>query len=234
MFFTIDTKCNKYYNNAIIMKPVSSYVREIIDESEVALDALRDGILNLSAYAKKIRPEVARRARREVSLGTIVVALCRYEIDAKKRSPICPKVVIESISTRSALAEITFNKTTANRSRLRAIQENKKLAEADVLTIVSGVREISLIVPAALADELLKVFKNDEPTMVLNHLASITLQFSTKYINKPNTTFAMLRPLALQRINIVEVVSTYTELTVILAEKDLQLAFAVFSTMPTT
>ena len=215
------------------MKPVASYVRDIIDESEVALDALRDGILNLSAYAKKIRLEVSRRAKREVSLGTIVVALCRYEIDAKKRLPICPKINIESISTRSALAEVTFNKTNANRSKIRAIQENKKLSEADVLTIVSGVREISLIVPAALTDELIKIFRNDEPTMVLKNLASITLQFSTKYINKPNTTFAMLRPLALQRINIVEVVSTYTELTVILAEKDLQLAFSVFSTMPT-
>ena len=216
------------------MKPVAGYVREIIDESEVALDALREGILNLSAYAKSIRVEVGRRSKREVSVGTIVVALCRYEIDVKKSPPICPKVAIESISTRSALAEISFVKSPENRKCLRAIQENKKLAEADVLTIVSGIREISLIVPASLKMEVLRAFKHDKPTLVLEQLASITVRFSPKYLNKPNTTFAMLRPLALKRINIVEVVSTYTELTVIVAEKDLQAAFGVFNSLPTT
>lgn len=214
------------------MKPLAGYVREIIDESDVALDALRAGILNLSAYAKTIRAEVARRSRREVSVGTIVVALCRYEIDVKKGPPICPRIAIESISTRSGLAELSFSKSLENQKRLRSTQENKKLSEADVLTIVSGVREISLIVPAALTDEVRKIFRNDKPTMVLGQLASITLRFSPKYLSKPNTTFAMLRPLALKRINIVEVVSTFTELTVIVAEKDLQAVFAIYSALP--
>jgi hypothetical protein len=37
----------------------------------------------------------------------------------------------------------------------------------------------------------------------------------------------------LARINLVEVVSTYTELTVVVAQKDLQAAFAVLSRLPT-
>lgn len=216
------------------MRPVASIVREVLDESEVALTAFLDGYLNFSAYAKRIQPEVERRAKKEVAVGTIVVALSRYEIDAKKkRAPLTPKVKIESVSTRSALAELTFSKTQANRARLRALHENEKLADADLLTVTSGIREISLILPAALKGEVLKIFKGDSPTLVLENLASLTLRFSTRYINTPNTTFALLRPLALNRINIVEVVSTYTELTVVVAQKDLQTAFAVFSRLPT-
>jgi hypothetical protein len=52
-------------------------------------------------------------------------------------------------------------------------------------------------------------------------------------LHTPNTIFALLRPLALNRINLVEVVSTYTELTVIVAEKNLQAAFFVLSKLPT-
>jgi hypothetical protein len=215
------------------MRPVASFVREILDESEIALTALIEGYLNLSAYAKKIQPEVERRAKRDVSAGTIVVALCRYEIDAKKRTPLTPRVKIESISTRSALAEVTFTKSQANRTRLRALHENEKLAEADLLTVTSGIREISLILPATLKGDVLKIFKGEAPTLVLENLASLTLRFPSRYLHTPNTTFALLRPLALNRINIVEVVSTYTELTVIVAEKDLQAAFAVLSRLPT-
>ena len=215
------------------MKPIAAVVREIVDESEVILTALSSGVLNLSAYAKQIKSEVGRRAKKEVPGGTIVVALCRYEFDAKKRAPLCPKVKIESISTRSALAEVTFAKSATNKGRLRALHENEKLSDADMLTVTSGIREISLIIPAALKPEVIKVFKGDKPTMVQDNLASLTLRFPSRYLHTPNTTFALIRPLALHRINIVEVVSTYTELTVVVAEKDLQAAFAVMSTIPT-
>lgn len=215
------------------MKPIAAVVREIVDESEVILTALSEGVLNLSAYAKQIKSEVARRSKKDVPVGTIVVALCRYELDAKKRAPLCPKVKIESISTRSALAEVTFAKSAANKSRLRALHENEKLSDADMLTVTSGIREISLIIPAALKPEVLKVFRGDKPTMVQEDLASLTLRFPSRYLHTPNTTFALIRPLALHRINIVEVVSTYTELTVVVAEQDLQAAFAVMSKIPT-
>lgn len=215
-------------------KTIAAHVREIVDQSEIALDALRDGILNLSAYAKKILPEISRRSKRQISHGSIVVALCRYEMEVKKKSPIYPRISIESISTRTALSEITFIKSSSNSTRLRSLQENPKLAAGDVFTIVSGIREISLIVPSTLAGEVLKVFKAELPILTLDKLASITLRFPAKYLHKPNTTFALLRPLALHRINIIEVVSTYTEFTIILSEKDLNLAFAIFNGLPTT
>ena len=212
-----------------MMRPIAAVVREIVDESEIALSALSDGVLNLSAYAKKIRTEVARRVKKEVPVGTIVVALCRYEIEARKRARLFPKVKVESISTRSALAELTFVKSASNQRKLKALYENEKLAEADLLTITSGIREVSLILPSELLPQVLKVFKGEKPTLVQEHLSSLSLRFPAHYLHTPNTIFALLRPLALSRINILEVVSTYTELTVIVAEKDLQAAFAVMS-----
>lgn len=214
------------------MSTLASYVREILDESEVALSALLDGVLNLSAFAKKIQPEVARRARRDVSVGTIVVALCRYEPDVRKRGTLCPKVKIETISTRTGLTEITFAKTQATKARLKALHERPELLDADVLTITSGVREISLIVPATLTGAVRNVFRGDTPTLILEDLASLTLRFPSKYLHVPNTTYALLRPLALNRINLVEVVSTFTELTLVVASRDLERAFLVLNRLP--
>ena len=211
------------------MTTLASYVREVLDESEVALSALLDGILNLSAFAKQIQPEVARRARRDVSVGTIVVALCRYEIDARKRGNLCPKVQIETISTRTGLTEITFAKTHASSARLSGLYEQPQLRNAEVLTVTSGIREISLIVPESLTGAVRRVFRGETPTLVLADLAGLTIRFPAKYLHVPNTTFALLRPLALNRINLVEVVSTYTELTLIVAERDLERTFVVLN-----
>jgi hypothetical protein len=121
----------------------------------------------------------------------------------------------------------------ATRRKLRALYEESGFEEPDLLTITSGVREISLIIPSTLRSAVLKVFKGDTPTVVVEHLASLTIRFPAKYLNTPNTIFALLRPLALNRINIVEVVSTYTELTIVVAEKHLQATFAILSKLPT-
>jgi hypothetical protein len=215
------------------MKPIASYVREILDESEVAFSALQEGFLNLSAYSKSIQGEVSRRARRHVAVGTIVVAISRYELDTRKKLSILPKVRIESIAVRTGLSEVTFAQNRANRAKLRVLYEEKGFEEPDLLTITSGVREISLIIPGTLRSAVLKVFKGDTPTLVVEHLASLTVRFPAKYLNTPNTIFALLRPLALNRINIVEVVSTYTELTIVVSEKHLQAAFAILSKLPT-
>jgi len=52
------------------MKTISGYVRDVLDESEVALSAMQAGFLNLSAYAKTIQGEVSKRARRDVAVGS--------------------------------------------------------------------------------------------------------------------------------------------------------------------
>lgn len=215
------------------MKTVAAVVREVIDESEIALSALQSGVLNLSAYAKKIQADVSKRAGKNVTTGSIVVALSRYEYDAKKKTPLTPDVLVESISTRSNLTEVTFARTQSIRARLKDVHENKNLLEADILTVTSGVREVSLIVPATLEKEVLEIFSDNEPTLVLHDLACLTIRFPARYLHTPNTIFTLLRPLALNRINIVEVVSTYTELSVVVAEQDLQAAFAIFSNLPT-
>jgi hypothetical protein len=215
------------------MKTVAAVVREIIDESEIALSALQSGVLNLSAYAKKIQADVSKRAGKNVTTGSIVVALSRYEYDAKKKTPLTPDVLVESISTRSNLTEVTFARTQSIRARLKDVHENKNLLEADILTVTSGVREVSLIVPTTLEKEVLEIFSDNEPTLILHDLACLTIRFPARYLHTPNTIFTLLRPLALNRINIVEVVSTYTELSVVVAEQDLQSAFAIFSNLPT-
>jgi hypothetical protein len=215
------------------MKTVAAVVREIIDESEIALSALQSGILNLSAFAKKIREEVSSRAGKPVTTGSIVVALSRYEYDAKNRAPLTPTVLIESISTRSNLTELTFARTQTIRTRLKEIHENTNLLDAEILTVTSGVREVSLIVPSTLKNEVIAIFSGTAPTLVLEELACLTVRFPARYLHTPNTIFTLLRPLALNRINIVEVVSTYTELSIIVAEEDLQSAFTIFSKLPT-
>ncbi len=207
------------------MLKVADIVQEIVTDSEIAFSALTAGYLNLSAYAESIKSEVERKTHKQVRHGTIVVALSRLAKGLSKRAELLPAVKIENLAVRTGLTEIAFDRTKTNRLLLRNLYQNEQLMLADFFTVTHGVNELSIILPEDLTKAVLKLFGKEKPKLLLNHLASLTIRYDEGCLFTPNINYAVLRPLALKRINIVEVVSTYTELTFIVSERDLQEAF---------
>ena len=210
------------------MIKISDAVRGILYSSEVALSAFRGGYLNLSAYAKTIQKETEARAKKPVRIGSIVVALSRLGRTLGERNDsLLPRVIADTISVKSGLVELAFAKTRENRERLAGLYKNRQFQSAEFFTVTQGINEISIIVSEAFRSQVLAIYKHQKPKLSLDRLVAITVCFSERYIEVPNITFAIVRVLALQRINIVEIVSTFTELTFILRQNDLPRAFAL-------
>jgi hypothetical protein len=204
-------------------------VRELILSSEVARSALSAGFLNLSAYAATVQPEVERLACKPVQVGTIVVALSRLAKTVEARGPIVPPVDITHLSVKTGLVEITFDKTKVNRDKLQHLYQDKEFLAADFFTVTYGIGELSIVCPSQLLRAVRKLYGAQKPKLVFDNLAGLTLRFDERYIHIPNQTFALVRLLAMRRINIIEVVSTFTELTFLLHQNDLKEAFATFT-----
>lgn len=211
------------------MLKITDIVKDILFASEPELTALSRHVLNLSAYAKRIQPEVERRALKKVQAGTIVVALSRISSDLSDEDPLLPRVVLDSIAVKSNLAEITFNKTAENKMQAQKLATKKQFAQADFLATVYGVGEISIFCPMSLVQPIIESFKPEKPRLVLGNLAALTVQFAERYIETPNMYFALLRALAVKKLNIVELISTYTELTFLVRQKDLNELFVLMN-----
>ncbi len=201
------------------MIKVSDCVKEIIESSETALNAINLGILNYSAYAEKIHKEVEAMAKKEVQFGTIVVALSRLASSYKKQHTILPKIVIDNLSIKAPLIEFTLIKNKRNLELLR------QLYDEDFLTITSGVSEITIIASEAQRETISKAFNKKDVIAIISNLVALSVKFNQAYVYEPNLIYAILRTLALKRINIIEIISTYTELTFIVEEKDMEKAF---------
>lgn len=213
------------------MIKVADIVKDLIFSSEPELTCMSRGVLNLSAYAKRIQPEVERRTHKPVQLGTIVVALSRLSSGLKDEDPLLPPIDLDSISVKSNLAEITFNKTSANKARAQKLYTDKDFTQTDFLTITHGIGEISIFAPMQLVPAVLKNFRPEKPKLHLENLAALTVQFGDQYIETPNMYFALLSALAVRKLNIVELVSTYTELTFLIRQADLNEVFLIMNAL---
>ncbi len=210
------------------MLKVSEIVKDILSSSDIELEAMRAGILNLSAYAAKIQPEVEKRCWKPVQKTTIVVALSRLQVGVAKIAPLKPVIKFTELSVKSPLAEITFEKTLHSIQQSRTLSSFLQKHEPAFLTITQGINEITVIVSQEQELRVIKHFATPPKASFVN-LVGVTVSFSEKYLREPNVIYTVLSALAGQRVNIIEIVSTYTELSVIIDQKQLELCITTLN-----
>jgi len=210
------------------MITVPSIVSDIIRRNAYIEEALSREVLNLSGLARDMQREVEERTMKDVEIGSIVMALKRLTPHAqqKARAPSVFKQNPELI-IRSQLCEITIANS------VHAIDTKKKLLvyagdhSEHFITITHGVFETTIIMSADAFDDISKILKNDTVVYELKNISSITIKFPQSIIDIPGVYYMILKVLAWEGIEIAEVVSTFSEFTIILKEEYVERAFGL-------
>ncbi|TSC87806.1 MAG: hypothetical protein G01um101416_331 [Microgenomates group bacterium Gr01-1014_16] len=207
------------------MIKISEAVLDLIQGDEVALEALRAGVLNLSAYARKIKTQIEKRLYKSVRSGSIVTALSRIATGIRDVQPLRPAVKINDLSIKARLFEVTYEKTQEIMDKVSLIEP--KPGGNDFFTITQGLGEVTVIAPESNKEIILKHF-GVKPKGQYDNLVAITVRFSElEYIEVPNMIYALVAALASKRINLIEIVSTFTEISFIVRQKDVDVAVDV-------
>lgn len=206
------------------MIKISDVVSEIIQEDLVATEAMRLGILNLSAYASQIKHEVEARTLKEVKTPSIVVALSRLEIEEISPGTISPYVPIRNISVKGSLAELTYEKTESSLADLSRL-DTSLFRSREFFAITEGLAEITIVCPREEIHQIESHFST-LPKSKIDKLVAITVRFPPEFLNIPNAIYTLVSALAIKRINLAEVISTYTELSFVVQQENLELTLA--------
>ncbi|MBM3231088.1 hypothetical protein FJZ28_02050 [Candidatus Peregrinibacteria bacterium] len=212
------------------MRKVSDAVRSVVQKSPQAYLMLKQGHLNLSSYAGSISREVESHTKKDVRQNTIVASLARLRKEIQKDKPLLPRVVLDDIAAKAGLIEISFEKTKEALTSLQAFSR-KKAESSAFFMITQGIGEITLIAPEQWETDIQKLFSSMKPKIIVRNLASLTIRFSEKYMTEPNTFYALLTMFAMERMPIVEMVSTFTEITFVLEQRHVERAFSILHSL---
>lgn len=209
------------------MIKVPDVVEELLLNDEVALEGLQAGLLNFSAYADKIHGKVEKLTLKPVKKGTVVVAIARLAKKGKFQSPLRPEVKLTNIKLTSSLTCLTFKKT-PDLQRQLAVIHPFNLATNDLFSVTEGVSEVTLICSEDSLANILKHMKAPIKSQY-NDLVAITVQLPKEYDAIPNVYHVLFTSLASKRINIVELVSTFTEISFLVKKEDMETAFKILN-----
>lgn len=211
------------------MITVSGAVSQIIKDKPFIEEGLSQGLVNLSALARRILPEVRKLTYKDVKEGAVLMALKRQPKTIKS-APLVKNVLSKSgnLIVRLNLSEFTVSNVDFSLEKHQKIIKEIEKTRKYFLTITQGTFETTVIVASELKDLVETILSKDKIIFRHDNLSSITVNLPGKTVVTPGVYYSILKILAWEGINIMEVVSTFSEFIIILEEKEVSRAFALF------
>ncbi|HKK66198.1 MAG TPA: hypothetical protein VJ967_10120 [Clostridia bacterium] len=202
------------------MESVSSMVKRLLNQKPFLFEAFERGILSYGSLAEEFKPIIEQSLNKEVKESAIVMALRRYADDVQRKSPSIRENQLScEIVMKTNICDFNMRKTENLLPRLKELYEIVNLGRGDFLNVTIGSDEISIAVSDKYEQEVRDFLGEQEDLEFRNGLVSLTLIFSGDFLHTPGVVFQALRKLAWENINVYEIISTMTELTVVI-ERD--------------
>ena len=212
------------------MLTIPEVVEKLIKRSPFLSESLAQGIINISALARNIKPEIEKEVQKNIQTGALVMALNRLAKRIQQNEQETKTKIFSTIPdlmVRSNLIEMTFANSPHLIQKLKGLLEQMHIRQNYFLTFTQGIFETTIIASQELKTRIETIFKSENILSQFNHLSSITVQLPPGTTQIPGAFEFILKPLAWEQINLIEVVSTYTEFTMILQDEDTDRAFSI-------
>ena len=204
------------------MITTAQIVEEILSRSPFMKEAIHDGIVNVSSYARKIRPEVERMLQKPVRSGAIIMAVNRLHIDKNYKYQNRLKAYIAKLgdlTVKTNLLLYTYSNTkTLSKAQLQLFNAIESDPDA-FCTFSQGVSERTLLINNKIENEIKEHFEHEKLISRMVNLSSITIKLAQESTEISGIYYYILKQLAWEDIALVEVLSTTNEFTLILEDR---------------
>lgn len=216
------------------MYSVSAAVSYLINKSPFIQETLSHDLINTSALARFLQDDVNALTEKEVQIGAIQMAI--------KRMPITEHLTLEKslsqfmrhlgdIIVRSDLVEFSYMGSNTLLSNQVKLLQSIDQREKHFYSFCKGVHETTIIVSQALTAHVKEIFKNEEVKITRSGLAAVSVMLPTTNLDTYGVYYAILKRIAWQGINIIEVLSTSHEITLIVSKAEVDQVFTLVMDM---
>lgn len=203
------------------MVTVSHVVKKLIDGSQYLHECLGKGLLSHAYTAAYLKSKVEEELGKEVKTAAVMMALRRYEEEIVRKYDSKPPFDYRSeVTLKSGIVDIAIQRSETVFAKLRQLYGSTDYERGDVLNIIHGNQEISLVTSEKHREKVLKILESEKILHTEGRLAQLSLRFPKEYIYTPGIIMQLVRVLNWENVNIFEIVSTLTEVNFIISEKD--------------
>jgi len=211
------------------MISTTTVVEELIRKAPFLETAMAEDLVNYSSLARYLKPEIEKKLFKDIKAGAIIMALKRASSRLKKTIPKGDNILknLGDITIRSNLVDYTFlNSPTLGEAQDKILK--KSGGRKDIfITISHGISQVTVIASEAIEKDIKEIFKEESVVCSIGGLSSLTIRIPEEATKMPGVLYSILKVLAWEGINMIETISTFTELTIVLGGRDIERAFSL-------
>jgi hypothetical protein len=211
------------------MQTITQAVWGFISTDAIAFEYLKKGLLNASAYADQIKPEIENRLMLKVTSNSIVTALSRIRQNFKLVQADRPKFKIDDLSFKLPIIELVYYKNQNPNPALAKIYEKLEKMDDLHLNIVNVTNELDIFISADKAATVKSILTDFDLMHEEKQLSAIILKYDSKYRNYVGMGSQILNALAISSITIIECLTTYTGFIIYINQIEANKAIEILS-----
>lgn len=203
----------------------SDTVKKFLDYHPCIRRNLEKGFINTRALARHIKKE----KNIDTKIDAIISAIRRYNtkphVDMMKNSLNMLKKA--PISTKGALANVAIKKDEENQEKLSRLFSIVDYSSGDVLRISQADGRMKILIDKKNLPKIEKLFSNKKILSIDEELAEINIHFPSEAAKKVGIIGIIANELAINSVNVLEIISCAPEILFFVHEKDLTTAHQV-------
>ncbi len=212
------------------MNSIGKITEELINRSPFLREAMTDDLINISALARKLKPEIEEIVGKEVKEGAIIMSIKRMTpwIYHRLKMKITNMMAdLGDFIVRSNLVDYTFENSATSRFRQAELMQKINRDSDSFFTVCKGITETMFILNKANSEIVEKIYKDEQLISTNKDLASITVKLPRINTQIYGVYYYILKHLAWEGVNVMEIVSTSNEFTVIVHHDEVDKAFKI-------
>lgn len=212
------------------MITISEAVKDLLTQLPFLEEALSDNLVNVSSLARKLLPDIEKKLKKPVKEGAVIMAINRLAPNYYHKINIGIKDFVTHLgdfTVRSDLVDYTYANTESLRKKQSIILNQLENQSGVFYTFSQGVNETTIIVSDSQETLMDELFKTEILISKKTDLATITMGLPVENTEISGFYYFILKNLAWEGVNIMDVISTTNEFTIVVKEEDITRAFSI-------
>lgn len=199
------------------MVTITEAVENIVNQDPLAYQALEKDLLSLASYTRKIKQQLEKNIGKEINEKSVMMALGRYRKEiSKSHTP--TEVNLDYICITKSINQLTLEINETTTKSMVQLYSLISLKPRNFIAINQNPTQINLTVNSKILEQVLFLFNKESIENHEKDLVAVTLRKESDKINLES----IIKPLDLKTTNIIDTITTYNEITVIMDRKNLQ------------
>ncbi|HEU4775716.1 MAG TPA: hypothetical protein VFS95_02760 [Telluria sp.] len=214
------------------MLSIATKVEQIVSESAFLTEGMSLGLINLSELARQLRPQLESDLWKPVGQAAVVMALRRLSErlpQPGEAKPIMLAPRMGELTTRTELTLVTYRLSDNSNECQRKLLALAERTHGTFVSVTRGVHEMLVVCSRPLIHVVESAFVTERHVARVDNLTALTLRLNPETLKTPGIYHSVLKKLAWNKISVVTMMCTFTELTVLLEQPHTGSAYALLS-----